>query len=55
MNGSLSGTTEFDHSCGRHAAPAQTSFLVHPKYGIFDFVPWTFKVNEEDETDIRRK
>jgi hypothetical protein len=54
MNGSVSGTTEFDHSCGRHAAPAQTSFLVNPKHGMFDFTPWTFEV-EQEETDRRIK
>ncbi len=40
VNGSLSGTSEFDHSCGRHAAPCQVSYLVHPKHGVFDFTPW---------------
>jgi hypothetical protein len=53
MNGSLSGTTEFDHISGRHADPAQTSFLVHPKYGYFDFTAWRFAV-EQEETDARR-
>ena len=37
VNGSLSGTSEFDHSCGRHALPAQVAYLVHPVYGIFNF------------------
>ncbi len=40
VNGSLCGTTEFDHGCGRHAAPSQVSFMVHPKHGVFDFTPW---------------
>ncbi len=40
INGSLPGTTEFDHQQGRHAAPSQVSFMVHPKYGIFNWVPW---------------
>lgn len=40
INGSLSGTTEFDHGCGRHADPAQVSFLMHPKYGLFDWTAW---------------
>ena len=40
VNGSLSGTTEFDHSCGRHAHPAQVSFLVHPERGVFNFMRW---------------
>ena len=37
INGSLSGTSEFDHLNGRHADPAQVAFLVHPKYGWFNF------------------
>jgi len=40
MNGSLSGTTEFDHMQGRHAKPSQVSFMVHPKHGPFDFTAW---------------
>ena len=37
VNGSLSGTSEFDHSAGRHSDPCQIAFLVHPKYGDFNF------------------
>lgn len=37
MNGSLTGTTEFDHACGRHALPCQAAYLVHPAYGVFNF------------------
>lgn len=40
VNGSLSGTTEFDHGQGRHSAPAQVAFLVHSKHGIFNWVPF---------------
>lgn len=47
MNGSLSGTTEYDHSAGRHALPSQASFLVHPTYGVFDWTAWKFKVEEK--------
>lgn len=43
INGSLSGTSEFDHSCGRHADPCQVSYMVHPKYGLFNWVGWKFK------------
>lgn len=39
-NGSLCGTDEFDHGCGRHADPAQVSFLMHRRYGVFDWVAW---------------
>lgn len=37
INGSLSGTSEFDHLNGRHAAPSQVAFMVHPRHGIFNF------------------
>jgi hypothetical protein len=40
VNGSLSGTTEFDHSAGRHAEPSQVAFLVS-KHGIFNWVPFS--------------
>ena len=40
VNGSLSGTTEFDHSVGRHAEPAQVAFMVHPKHGVFNWTPF---------------
>lgn len=36
INGSLSGTSEFDHSCGRHADAAQVGFMVHPEHGLFN-------------------
>lgn len=40
INGCLPGTTEYDHAYGRYARPSQVSFLVHPKYKIFDWTPW---------------
>jgi hypothetical protein len=40
MGGSLSGTDAFDHSCGRHSKPHQTSWFVHPKHGEFDWTRW---------------
>lgn len=40
INGSLSGTNEYDHLCGRHSLPAQVAFLVHPEHGVFNFVPF---------------
>ena len=43
INGSLSGTSEFDHMCGRHADPCQVSYLVHPAWGLFNWVAWRFK------------
>jgi hypothetical protein len=40
IGGSLSGTNAFDHACGRHARAHQTSWLVHPTHGQFDFTRW---------------
>ena len=40
VNGSLPGTTEFDHLCGRNSPPQQVSFLVHPRHGLFGWTPW---------------
>ena len=40
LGGSLSGTTAFDHSCGRHSKPHQTSWFVHKKHGEFDWTRW---------------
>jgi hypothetical protein len=40
VNGSLSGTSEFDHGVGRHSAPAQVSFLSHPRWGAFCWTAW---------------
>jgi len=40
VNGSLTGTTEFDHMQGRHALPSQVSFMVHPAHGLFNWVAW---------------
>jgi len=37
VNGSLSGTTEYDHSAGRYSHPCQVAFLVHPRHGVFNF------------------
>lgn len=43
INGSLPGTTEYDHAFGRSAPPSQVSFLIHPKFGMFDFTAWRTK------------
>ena len=40
VNGSLSGTSEYDHAAGRHSPPAQVAFLVSPKHGLFNLVPF---------------
>lgn len=40
IGGSLSGTNAFDHGCGRHSRAHQTSWLVHPEHGQFDFTRW---------------
>lgn len=44
VNGSLSGTSEFDEGVGRYARPAQISYVMHPKFGYFDFTPWGTKI-----------
>lgn len=43
VNGSLSGTSEFDNGVGRWAKPAQVAFLVHPRHGVFNWVPFGVK------------
>ena len=43
INGSLTGTTEFDHMLGRHALPSQVSFMVHPTHGLFNWVAWKLR------------
>lgn len=40
IGGSLSGTNAFDHACGRHSQAHQTSWLVHPTHGQFNFTRW---------------
>ena len=40
VGGSLSGTDENDHKCGRHSRAHQTSWLVHPEHGEFGFTRW---------------
>ena len=51
INGSLSGTSEFDHALGRHSQPAQVAFLVHPKYGEMNRIE--FNVVHGDVEDYR--
>lgn len=38
VNGSLSGTNEYDHACGRHSRPCQVGFMVSARHGVFN---WT--------------
>jgi hypothetical protein len=38
VGGSLSGTSELDHAFGRVSEPCQTAWLVHPRYGEYN---WT--------------
>jgi hypothetical protein len=40
INGCLIGTTEYDHAAGRYARPSQTTFLLHPRFGVYNYVPW---------------
>jgi hypothetical protein len=48
MNGSLSGTTEYDHSAGRFGPPSQITYLVHRKHGVFNFTAWKFEIETEE-------
>jgi predicted phosphodiesterase len=41
IGGSVSGTTSYDHQCGRHAVPSQSSWAVHPSHGEFNMIAWT--------------
>ena len=36
-SGSVQGTTAYDHQAGRYAKPSQSVWLVHPKFGEFDW------------------
>lgn len=40
VGGSLTGTGAHDHHEGRHMDPHQTTWVVHPKHGEFDFTRW---------------
>lgn len=39
VNGALCGTTPYDVSKGRYSVPCQCAMLVHPHYGIFNWMP----------------
>ena len=41
VGGSVGGTTAYDHACGRHAEPSQSSWLVHKSHGEFNYVAWS--------------
>lgn len=41
VGGSVSGTTAYDHSAGRHADPSQSSWLVNQSHGEFNYVAWS--------------
>lgn len=43
IGGSLSGTDAYDHSAGRHAAPSQAAWMVHPRHGEFDRTDFDLK------------
>jgi len=47
VNGSLSGTNEYDHSSGRHAPPQQVAALISPKHGLFGPISWRLDTPEE--------
>jgi len=35
---SVSGTSAYDHQKGRYSRPGQTSWMIHPKWGEFDWI-----------------
>lgn len=39
INGALVGTTPYDHAVGRYSRPCQCAMLVHPRHGIFNWLP----------------
>jgi hypothetical protein len=41
---SVSGTDANDHKFGRHSRPGQTSWLVHSKYGEFNYINFLLDV-----------
>ena len=43
IGGSLTGTSAYDHSQGRHSKAHQTSWFVHPKHGEFDWSRWALE------------
>jgi hypothetical protein len=47
VGGSLSGTDEFDHGQGRYSEPSQSAWMVHSKWGEFDYI--AFKLGALDE------
>jgi hypothetical protein len=46
INGSLSGTSEYDHANGRYSEPSQIAFMVHPEHGVFNIVAFKPSVSK---------
>jgi len=46
VNGSVSGTSEYDHQAGRHSEPYQVTFMLG-KHGVFAPVFWRLDTAEE--------
>ena len=46
IGGSLSGTDAYDHGQGRHAAPSQAAWMVHPRHGEFDRTDFDLEVRK---------
>jgi hypothetical protein len=47
--GSVSGTDAYDHGCGRHSAPSQSAWMVHPKWGEFNRINFWLERYDNDE------
>jgi len=46
--GSVSGTSAYDHSAGRHAAPSQPAWMVHPEWGEFNRINFWLERYDND-------
>jgi len=50
INGSLSGTNEYDHSAGRHAQPQQVAALLSMNHGLF--APIMFRLDDDSDAAL---
>lgn len=46
--GSVSGTSAYDHSAGRHAEPSQSAWMIHPEWGEFNRIDFNLRRYDED-------
>jgi hypothetical protein len=53
--GSVSGTDAYDHQNGRHAEPAQSAWMLHPKWGEFNRTDFWLKRYDTVDYDVIEK